>query len=378
MQTECYLDNSSTTAVCPTAVRHINAALENYGNPSSLHIKGMEAERELTLARKAVSSLLSCAENEIFFTGSGTEANNTALFGVAYSRQKRGKKIVSTAIEHPSVSAVLDRLEDEGFEVVRLTPQADGNVSPDAVAAAIDKSTILVSIMAVNNETGALLPLRAARQAIDSVGAPALLHCDAVQAFGKIDCNVKRLGVDLLSASAHKINGPKGIGFLYKSSKAHIRPLILGGGQEQGLRSGTESVPLIAGLRGALEEMPTVKNFLADMEVLRSHALEKVRECGFATVNSPADSVPYILNISVPGFRSETLLHFLEGYGIFVSSGSACAKGKGSSVLHAMGLSRERVDSALRISFGRFNKKEDVDRLFDALHTAAKTLRGSK
>ena len=378
MQTECYLDNSSTTAVCPTAVKYINGALENYGNPSSLHLKGMEAERELTAARKAVSGLLSCRPEEIFFTGSGTEANNTALFGAAYSRKKRGNRIVTSAIEHPSVSAVMDRLENEGFEIVRIMPDGNGNISAEAVAAAIDRKTILVSLMAVNNETGAVLPLRAARQAIDAVGAPALLHCDAVQAFGKIDCSVKRSGVDLLSASAHKINGPKGIGFLYKSAKVHIEPLILGGGQENGLRSGTESVPLIAGLRGAIEEMPSVKAFSEQMTELYSYATAKTNECGFAVINSPENGVPYILNISVPHFRSETLLHFLEGYGIYVSSGSACSKGKGSSVLRAMGLSPERVDSALRISFGRYNTKEDIDRLFDALSVAVKTLRGSK
>lgn len=378
MQTKIYLDNSSTTAVCPTAVKYISAALDNYGNPSSLHVMGMQAERELTLCRKAVAGVLGCKSDEVFFTGSGTEANNTAIFGAARARKKRGRRIVTTAIEHPSVLAVMKRLEDEGFEVVRIMPKENGCVNADEVTRAINPDTVLVSIMLVNNETGAYLPVTAARRAIDSVGAPALLHCDAVQAFGKVPCGLKRLGADMLSASAHKINGPKGLGVLYKSSKVHIEPLILGGGQESGLRSGTESVPLIAGLRGALEELPSCDEFLARMGMLNAYARDRLLGDGFAVCNSPDDAAPYILNVSLPGFRSETLLHFLESKNIFVSSGSACSKGKGSSVLRAMGLPDDRVDSALRISFGRYNTKEDIDSLYMALAQAKKTLRGSR
>ena len=373
-----YLDNSATTAVCPTAIEYINSALINYGNPSSLHVMGMVAEDELIKTRNAVSSVLGCKSDEIYFTSGGTEANNTSILGAVYARRKRGNRIVTTAIEHPSVLEVCARLEEEGFEVIRLTPDENGSISESALSDAINDNTILVSLMLVNNETGAILPVRVAREIIKRKNAPALLHCDAVQAFGKVPCSVSKLGVDLLSASAHKINGPKGIGFLYKSKNVHIKPLILGGGQESGLRSGTESVPLIAGLRGALEEMPSCDKFLSHTAALREIAIEKLTAAGIAEINSPENAAPYILNFSVNGYRSETLLHFLESKSIFVSSGSACAKGKGSHVLRAMGLPQQRVDSALRISFGRYNKAEDIDMLVSALIEATQKLRGRK
>ncbi len=378
MNATVYLDNSSTTAVCPTAVKYINDALQNYGNPSSLHLMGMHAEGELTAAREAAAGVLGCRTDEVFFTGSGTEANNTAIFGAVKSRCKRGKRIVTTSIEHPSVLMVMDRLTELGFEVVKLRPNADGVIDINQLKNSVNRETILVSIMLVNNEIGSMQPLRAAREAIKSAGAPALLHCDAVQAFGKIRCNVRELGVDMLSASAHKINGPKGIGILYKEKNVHIRPLILGGGQENGLRSGTESVPLIAGLRGAIEELPNSASFLAEMKKLRDYTAQKLLDTGFIILNSSEDAVPYILNISLPGYRSETLLHFLESKGIFVSSGSACAKGQGSYVLHEIGLPQPTVDSALRISFGRYNTKEDADRLCSALVEAHEKLRSTR
>ncbi len=376
MNNTVYLDNSSTTAVCETAVKYINRALtENYGNPSSLHIMGMNAEAEINAARSAVGAMLACRDDEIFFTGSGTEANNTAIFGTAKARRKRGNRIVTTEIEHPSVLEAVALLEEEGFEVVRLKPNSDGKIEEKDIFDAVNDQTILVSIMLVNNETGAIQPVHTARQAVLRAKAPALIHCDAVQGFGKMKFSVSQLGVDLLTASGHKIHGPKGIGILYKKKGVHIPALIVGGGQESGLRSGTESVPLIAGLRGAVEELPATQE---KIKAVRNYAAELLCDCDFAAVNSPADALPYIINISIPGFRSETLLHFLEAEGIFVSSGSACAKGKGSYVLHAMGLPSQRVDSALRISFSRYNTKEDVDRLFATLKKAKDTLRSSK
>ena len=378
MNNTIYLDNSSTTAVCDTAVKYINEALISYGNPSSLHIMGMEAEDRLNHTRCAVAKMLSCREDEVYFTGSGTESNNTAIFGAVAARKKRGNRIITTAIEHPSVLKVFEKLESDGFDVVYLKPQKDGKISIDELNAAVNGDTILVSIMLVNNEIGSIQPVFAAREAIIKNSAPALLHCDAVQAFGKIKCSVKDLGVDLLSASGHKINGPKGVGILYKAKNAHILPLILGGGQENGLRSGTESVPLIAGLLGAIEELPATEKFLSDMQNLCDYAKEKLSTLDFVKINSPIDALPSVLNISVLGYRSETLLHFLERKNIFVSSGSACAKGKGSYVLHELGLPQSEIDSALRISFGRFNTCSDVDALCDALCEATKTLRGRK
>ncbi len=373
-----YLDNSSTTAVCPTAVKYINEALENYGNPSSLHIMGMRAEDELSLARSAVSGVLSCRDDEVFFTGSGTEANNTAIMGAVAARKKRGDRIITTTIEHPSVLKVFERLSSQGFDVIYLKPDKNGVIDKAELRAAVNERTILLSIMLVNNEIGSVEPIKAAREAIVKAKAPALLHCDAIQAFGKIKCNVIELGVDLLSASAHKINGPKGVGILYKAKNVHIEPLILGGGQEMGLRSGTESVPLIAGLRGAIEELPTCSAYEKQMRTLCDYAKERLTATGFMKINSPVDAVPYILNVSMVGYRSETLLHFLERKNIFVSSGSACAKGKGSYVLHEIGLPQNEIDSALRISLGRYNTKSDIDRLCEALIEAKETLRGTK
>lgn len=373
-----YLDNSSTTAVCPTAAKYINRALENYGNPSSLHIMGMQAEETVSAARQEAAKYLCCRSDEVYFTGSGTEANNTAIFGTAYARKKRGNRIVTTSIEHPSVLRATERLESEGFEVIRLSPDKNGVIKTEELLDAINDRTILVSIMLVNNELGSVQPVSAARDAVKKANAPALIHCDAVQAFGKIKCSVKELGVDLLSASAHKINGPKGIGILYKKKGIHIQPLIVGGGQESGLRSGTESVPLIAGLHGALCELPAISEFEKTMNEIKEYARDKFEKLGFVDINSSDNSVPYILNVSVTGYRSETLLHFLERKNIFVSSGSACAKGEGSYVLKNLGLPRERIDSALRISLGKYNKKSDIDALCDALCEAKQTLRGSK
>ena len=376
MNNTIYLDNSSTTAVCKRSIEYItNVLSENYGNPSSLHVMGLNAETELIKTRSAVAKMLSARDDEIFFTGSGTEANNTAIFGAALSRAKRGKRIVTTAIEHPSVLEAVAILEEQGFEVIRLMPDESGKIREEDIFSAVNKDTILVSIMLVNNETGAIEPVSAARSAITRAGAPALLHCDAVQGFGKMKISPQALGVDLLSASAHKIHGPKGIGILYKKKGVHIKPLIVGGGQESGLRSGTESVPLIAGLRGAIEELPRTNEKIKE---LRDYAAELFTSCDFIKINSPDDALPYIINVSMVGYRSETLLHFLEAEGIFVSSGSACAKGKGSYVLRAMGLPAERVDSALRISFSRFNEKADIDKLFCSLSKAKDTLRSSR
>ncbi len=379
MKNTVYLDNSSTTKVCKTAAEYINNALvSDYGNPSSLHVMGMDAENQITAAREAVARLISAKEEEIYFTGSGTEANNTAIFGAVSARAKRGKRIVTTTIEHPSVLEPIKKLENDGFEVIRLSPGADGVISEEDIINAVNSDTILISIMLVNNETGAIQPVRTAREAVRKSGAPALIHCDAVQGFGKMRISPAALGVDLLSASAHKIHGPKGVGILYKKQGVHITPLILGGGQESGLRSGTESVPLIAGLRGAVEELPSVDSSLKKMDELWRYAKDKLSSTGFIKINSADGVLPYVLNISVPGYRSETLLHFLEAKGIFVSSGSACAKGEGSYVLRELGLTRERVDSALRISFCRNNCKQDIDLLCDTLIAAKNSLRSKK
>lgn len=373
-----YLDNSATTKPCDAAIQNINFALENtWGNPSSLYDMGFTAQQLVDDTRRTVANTLRCREDEIYFTGSGTESNNTALLGAAKARKKRGKRIITTAIEHPSVLETAKRLESDGFEVIYLKPQPNGVISLDDLKNAINRDTILVSIMLVNNETGAIQPIKQAAQVIKQSGAPALFHCDGVQAFGKMPINLCDLGVDLFTASGHKIHGPKGIGILYIKKGITIKPLITGGGQEKNMRSGTESVPLIYGLKGAVDSLGNISESLKTQKELWNYAKETLLDSKIITINSSDEVLPYILNISVEGYRSETLLHFLEAAGVYVSSGSACAKGEGSYVLHEMGLTRRRVDSALRISFSQDTTKEDIDTLKAAIILSTQKLRRS-
>ncbi len=374
MEHIAYLDNSSTTKPSKKAVEYITRALEsNWGNPSSLHRIGMEAEIALNDARECIAHTVNARADEIFFTGSGTEANNTAILSVLKAKG-RGGRIITTAIEHPSVLETAKRLEDNGFEVVRLKPDNNGIIPLTELENALNGNTLLVSMMLVNNETGAIQPVKEAVALTKRIAPLALFHCDAVQGYGKLSVNVKQLGVDLLSASGHKIHGPKGVGFLYCKKGVHISPLITGGGQERGIRSGTESLPLIMGLMGAAEELPKPETQLKIRQELFDYTRDRLLEIG-AVINSPEGCLPYILNASLVGYRSETLLHFLESRNVFVSSGSACAKGHGSYVLNEMGLDRKRTDSALRISFSRYNTKEDTDMLISALEEAKKQLR---
>ena len=374
MEHIAYLDNSSTTKPSKKAVEYITRALEsNWGNPSSLHRIGMEAEIALNDARECIAHTVNARADEIFFTGSGTEANNTALLSVLKAKG-RGGRIITTAIEHPSVLETAKRLEDNGFEVVRLKPDNNGIIPLTELENTLNGNTLLVSMMLVNNETGAIQPVKEAVALTKRIAPLALFHCDAVQGYGKLSVNVKQLGVDLLSASGHKIHGPKGVGFLYCKKGVHISPIITGGGQERGMRSGTESLPLIMGLMGAAEELPKPETQLKIRQELFDYTRDRLLKIG-AVINSPEGCLPYILNASLVGYRSETLLHFLEGRNVFVSSGSACAKGHGSYVLNEMGLDRKRTDSALRISFSRYNTKEDADMLVSALEEAKKQLR---
>jgi len=350
------------------------AVTENWGNPSSLHILGMNSEIAVNNARECVAKHIGAAPKEIIFTSCGTEANNTAVMS-ALRRKNRGSRIITTAIEHPSVLKAVESLKDFGFEIVLLKPQKNGVISLLDLENALNDKTVLVSIMLVNNETGAIQPIKQAVELTRKKSPNAFFHCDAVQAFGKIPVNVKALGVDMLTASGHKIHAPKGIGFLYCSQKAHISPLILGGGQENGMRSGTECVPLICALHGAVEDLPDLQNQLKIQRELYDYTVKSLLENNLASINSSPEGLPYVLNISVNGYRSETLLHFLERKNIFVSSGSACSKGNVSYVLKEMGKDNKAIDSALRISFSRFNTKEDVDMLITELINATKTLR---
>lgn len=376
MEHTVYLDNSATTKPSKTAVEYINKALcENWGNPSSLHTMGINAELLVNECRTLVAKTLKCREDEIIFTSCGTEANNTAIMSV---KNSRNKKIITTAIEHPSVLEAVKYLENEGFEVIRLSCNENGVINLTELERNLDDSVCLVSVMLVNNEIGTVQPIKEAAELTKKLAKNALFHCDAVQAFGKISINVKDLGVDLLTLSGHKIHGPKGIGVLYCKKGVNLKPLILGGGQERGLRSGTESVPLIAGLLGALKDLGNIEEMLQKTAKLNAFARKFLVETQLVKINSPKEALPYILNISVVGFRSETVLHFLENLGIFVSSGSACAKGELSYVLKALGLSRERIDSALRLSFSVQNETQDIEALAEGIKAAAKVLRKSK
>ena len=365
---EIYLDNSATTRVCEkSAEKVLELMTQCYGNPSSLHKKGLEAQREVAHARQAVAVSLGAQPREIILTSGGTEANNLAVLGGAAAGRRRGKRIVTTAIEHPSVLEPMRQLEKEGFEVVFLTPDADGRVPEEAVLKAVTGDTILISVMAVNNELGSIQPIEVLKKAVKRAGAPALVHVDGVQAYGKLPLRPEKLGIDLLTVSGHKIHGPKGIGALYVSKNARILPRTFGGGQERELRPGTEAAPLIAGLGAAAEELPDWRQAYSRMEKLRDYTLQKLSGLKGVEVNSPVGGLPYLLNFSALGIRSETMLHFLAQRGIYVSSGSACAKGKQSHVLKAAGLPDSRISSAIRVSFSRENTERDVDALAESV-----------
>ena len=369
-----YLDNSATTRVSKTAAEKAYEIMtEIYGNPSSLHLMGMNAEKELELARKRVSGALGATSEELFFTSGGTEANNTALFGAAYAKRRSGKRIVISSVEHSSVLEAAARLEQEGFEVVRIAPQIDGIIHSEDVAEAVNDDTILVSVMLVNNETGAVMPVKDIFEAARDKNDKIICHTDAVQAFGKLDFSPKKLGADLLSVSAHKVHAPKGCGALYIKRRVRIIPRQFGGEQEKKIRPGTEALPLIAAFGAACEEFDVEGNGERVAE-LNGYARQRLLGIGEVVINSPENALPYVLNISAGRVRSETMLHFLEEREVFVSSGSACAKGKPSHVLGAMGIDRDRADSALRISFSKLNTKADVDALCEGIAEGLGTL----
>ncbi len=371
---EHYLDNSATTAVSKAAADTAYRVMtETYGNPSSLHSKGMEAEAELKRARKAVASKLKVSDEEVFFTSGGTEANNLALFGAAYANVRTRKKIIISSVEHSSITEAAKRLETEGFEVERISPRSDGTVHAEDVAAAADKNTALVSIMLVNNETGAVMPVADIFEAVKEKDDKILCHTDAVQAFGKLALKAKALNADLISVSGHKVHAPKGVGALYIKKGVRLVPRQYGGEQEKKLRPGTENLPAIAALGAACDEFDIDGNY-ENVSALNAYAKEKLLSIDGVELNSPENALPYVLNISAGRVRSETMLHFLEERDVFVSSGSACAKGKPSHVLSALGLGRERADSALRISFSKHNTKEDIDALCEGIALGLKVL----
>lgn len=370
-----YLDNSATTPLCKKAKGRMTDAIENiWGNPSSLHEKGIEADLLLKNARKALAGHLSCSEKEIVFTSGGTEGNNLAVFGAAHANKRKGNRVITSTVEHPSVQKAFDRLEAEGFEVIRIPTDKKGFIKLDELENAVNEKTVLISIMAVNNEVGTIQPVEKLSAIVKRKGSPALIHVDAVQAFGKLPLSPKKLGIDLMTVSSHKIHGPKGAGALFIKEGTRISPVAAGGGQERDIRPGTEPMPAIAGFWGAMEEL-RIKDSLAEVTELRDYLVSEISKRDFITVNSPENALPYIINLSLPGLRSETVLNFLSDMEIYVSSGSACSKGHKSPVLTAMGLDDSLIDSSIRISMSRFTTKEQLDSLLNALDTAIKVIR---
>ncbi len=360
--TEIYLDNGATTKPSELCKEKIIELLEKkYGNPSSLHEKGFEAEQELEQARNIIASSIKANAEEIYFTSGGTEANNIAVFGSVKAKKKQGTKIVTTEIEHSSVYNSIKELEKDGYEVIYLKPNKDGNITESQLRESIDEKTILVSVMMVNNETGTILPVDKIKDIIKQKKSPALLHIDAVQAYSKIPIRVDKLGVDLLSISGHKVHGPKGIGALYKKKGINIIPLTYGGEQQKKIRPGTEPVPLICGFGAAVEEFKVKENF-DKVTKLNKYLRAQIKDIEGIRINSEENSLPYIINISTNKIKSETMLHYLSSMGIYVSSGSACAKGQKSRVLKAMNLPEKSIDTAIRISFSKYNTIEEIDK----------------
>ena len=378
---EAYFDNSATTRVLDSVKDIVVKTMtEDYGNPAAKHRKGMEAEQYIREARKIIADSMKVQEKEILFTSGGSESNNMALIGTAWANQRAGKHIISTAIEHPSVYNPLGVLEELGFEVTILPVDHDGHISLKELEEAIRPDTILVSTMYVNNEVGAVEPVEEISRVIKAKNPSALYHVDAIQAYGKYVIRPKKQGIDLLSVSSHKIHGPKGVGFLYIRNGVKIKPLIYGGGQQAGMRSGTENVPGVAGFGAAVKEMYTDHaEKIQKLIGLKDYMTDRLGEIEGTVINSKKGeaSAPQIVSVSFEGVRSEVLLHALEDKGIYVSSGSACSSNHPgiSGTLKGIGVAQKLLDSTIRISFSIFNTKEEVDYTIDVLKELVPVLR---
>ncbi len=377
-----YLDNAATT-MCAEPVRELifKTLAEDYGNPSSLHQMGVDAEKYVRRAAEQIAGTLKCREKELIFTSGGTESNNLALIGAARANARAGKHIISTQIEHPSVKKVLAQLEKEGFRITLLPADQHGRTDLQALEDALDEDTILVSMMMVNNEIGTIQPVAEASSLIRKKAPKALFHVDAIQAYGKIKIVPHKLGIDLLSVSGHKIHGPKGVGFLFVRNGVKITPILFGGGQQNGMRSGTINVPGIAGLGlAAVYCDQTLTEHAGQMYALRDHMIAQLQEMDTVQVNGCTGrdcAAPHIVNASFTGIRSEVMLHSLEDRGIYVSSGSACASHHPSdrSTLMIMGCPKEVTDAAIRFSFSIYTTKQEIDETLAALRELLPVLR---
>lgn len=372
-----YLDNAATTKPCAESVEAVVSAMnEHFGNPSSLHKAGLDAQLLVEKSRKTIADAMSCDPSCILFTSGATESNNLALRGASAVYGRRKKKIIVSSVEHASVAETIADLEKNGYEVVRIAPRYDGRFLITDFVDACDDSTCLISMMYVNNENGYILPVKETFKLVKRRFPEIITHCDCVQAFMKIPVKANKLNADLISVSGHKIHAPKGIGALYISPGTRLRPIVTGGKQEKGLRSGTESVPLIAGFAAAVEKLsPTIPNRFEYANRIKSLFFKKLSRIEFVEMNSPENCSPYIFNFSAMGRRSEIMLHFLESKGIYISSGSACSKGAKSGVLSEFGCDQKQVDSALRISISEETTEEDIAAFIKALKEGYEQIR---
>ena len=374
---EAYLDNSATTRCSDRACQlMVDLLTKDYGNPSSLHMKGIEAERFVETAKKKIAKTLRVSEKEIIFTSGGTESNNLAIIGAAMANRRAGNHIITTSIEHASVENPMEFLKEQGFEITYLSVDENGIISLEELEEAVTEQTILVSMMQVNNEIGAIEPVAEAAELIKKKNPDTLIHVDAIQSYGKMYIYPKKLGIDMLSVSGHKIHGPKGSGFLWVKEKTKLKPLILGGGQQKGMRSGTENVPAIAGLGEAAEEIyENLDEKRAHLYGLKQRFIDGIEKLEGTHVNGKTgeDSAPHIVSVSFEGIRSQVLLHSLEDRGIYVSSGSACSsnnhagKQKGSKTLRNIHLKENLLDSTLRFSFSVHTTEEEIDYALEVL-----------
>ena len=379
--TEVYLDNSATTRCLPSVATLMTKIMcEDYGNPSSMHRKGMEAEKYIKWSKEIIARNLKVQEKEILFTSGGTESDNIALIGGAMANARAGRHIITTRIEHPAVLQTCAYLEEQGFEVTYLPVDKNGVIRLADLEKAITRNTIIVSIMHVNNEIGSIQPIAEAGKLIKHINPNTLFHVDAVQGFGKFKIYPKRMNIDMLSVSAHKIHGPKGVGFLYINEKAKVRPIIFGGGQQKGMRSGTENVPAIAGMAQAVDEIYTdMEQKVAQLYEIKERFINGVRKIDGTKINglTGLESAPHVVSVSIQGIRSEVMLHALEDRGIYVSAGSACASNKPqvSATLKAIGVEKQYLDSTLRFSFSSFTTVEEIDYTISQMYDIIPMLR---
>lgn len=379
---EVYLDNSATTKAFPEVAELVARIMcDEYGNPSSMHLKGVQAENHIKAAKETIARILKVNEKEIYFTSGGTESDNLALIGCAMANYRTGKHLITTQIEHPAILQTMHYLEDQGFEVTYLSVDKTGRISLEELKNSIRSDTILVSIMHTNNEIGAVQPIAEAGHLIKSMNPKILFHVDAVQGFGKFAIYPKKMGIDLLSVSGHKIHGPKGIGFLYIGERVKIHSISYGGGQQKNIRSGTENVPGIAGMALAAKIMyGALDADVRRLYELKEYFIHGLQQLPDIRINGPAgtNGAPHIISVSIRGIRSEVMLHALEDKGIYVSAGSACASNKAhtaSATLKGIALEKELQDSTIRFSMSVFTTKEEIDYTLQAMYDMIPMLR---